>query len=252
MTWMRANGPDAEAGTRRTPGGTVIGIDGVGVFLGLDVGKHAHHGHGLTPAGKKIFDKPLPNSEPKLRAVFDKLKAKFGTVLVIVDQPASIGALPLTVARETGCEGAYLPGLGMRGIADGSPTSIPGEAKTDARDAAVIADAARTMPHTLRTLDLTDEVTAELTMLVGFDQDLAGEANRTSNRIRGLLTQFPPQPRTRPRPASGPPSGDLAPRASRIPAGPAQGRQPQAHRRRPAQGPAHGRAAGRRHLRRAR
>ncbi|MDG9728800.1 IS110-like element ISSam1 family transposase [Streptomyces sp. DH41] len=166
----------------------MISIDGVGVFLGLDVGKQTHHGHGLTPAGKKVFDKPLPNSEPKLRAVFDKLTAKFGTVLVIVDQPASIGALPLTVARDAGCQVAYLPGLAMRRIAD----LYPGEAKTDAKDAAVIADAARTMPHTLRTLDLTDEVTAELTMLVGFDQDLAGEANRTSNRIRGLLTQFHP------------------------------------------------------------
>ncbi|MFD0193152.1 IS110 family transposase, partial [Streptomyces albidoflavus] len=60
-------------------------IEDVGVFLGLDVGKTAHHGHGLTPAGKKIFD---------------KLTEKFGTVLVIVDQPASIGALPLTVARD--------------------------------------------------------------------------------------------------------------------------------------------------------
>ncbi|MGX1977205.1 IS110 family transposase [Streptomyces kronopolitis] len=166
----------------------MVDIDGVGVFLGLDVGKHAHHGHGLTPAGKKVFDKPLPNSEPKLRAVFDKLTAKFGTVLLVVDQPGSIGALPLTVARDAGCEVAYLPGLAMRRIAD----LYPGEAKTDAKDAAVIADAARTMPHTLRTLDLTDEVTAELTMLVGFDQDLAGEATRTSNRIRGLLTQFHP------------------------------------------------------------
>ena len=73
--------------------------------------KSAHHGHGLTPAGKKVFDKQLPNSEPKLRAVFDKLTAKFGTVLVIVDQPASIGALPLTVARDAGCKVAYLPGL---------------------------------------------------------------------------------------------------------------------------------------------
>ncbi|MET9310179.1 IS110 family transposase [Streptomyces cellulosae] len=166
----------------------MVDIDKVGVFLGLDVGKHTHHGHGLTLAGKKVFDKPLPNTEPKLRAVFDKLKTKFGTVLVIVDQPASIGALPLTVARDAGCQVAYLPGLAMRRIAD----LYPGEAKTDAKDAAVIADAARTMPHTLRTLDLTDEVTAELTMLVGFDQDLAGEANRTSNRIRGLLTQFHP------------------------------------------------------------
>ncbi|OMI33044.1 transposase, partial [Streptomyces sparsogenes DSM 40356] len=163
-------------------------IDDVGVFLGLDVGKTAHHGHGLTQAGKKVFDKQLPNSEPKLRAVFDKLAAKFGTVLVIVDQPASIGALPLTVARDAGCKVAYLPGLSMRRIAD----LYPGEAKTDAKDAAVIADAARTMPHTLRSLELTDEITAELTVLVGFDQDLAAEATRTSNRIRGLLTQFHP------------------------------------------------------------
>ena len=160
----------------------------VGVFLGLDVGKSAHHGHGLTPAGKKVLDKQLPNSEPKLRAVFEKLTAKFGTVLVIVDQPASIGALPLTVARDAGCKVAYLPGLAMRRIAD----LYPGEAKTDARDAAVIADAARTMPHTLRSLELTDEITAELTVLVGFDQDLAAEATRTSNRIRGLSPSSTP------------------------------------------------------------
>ena len=163
-------------------------ISDVGVFLGLDVGKSAHHGHGLTPAGKKVFDKQLPNSEPKLRAVFDKLRDKFGTVLVVVDQPASIGALPLAVARDAGCRVAYLPGLAMRRIAD----LYPGEAKTDAKDATVIADAARTMPHTLRSLEVADELTAELSVLVGFDQDLAAEATRTSNRIRGLLTQFHP------------------------------------------------------------
>jgi transposase len=166
----------------------LFNIEDVGVFLGLDVGKSFHHGHGLTPAGKKVFDKQLPNSEPKLRAMLEKLAAKFGTVLVVVDQPASIGALPLAVARDAGCQVAYLPGLAMRRIAD----LYPGEAKTDAKDAAVIAGAARTMPHTLRALELTDEITAELTVLVGFDQDLAAEATRTSNRIRGLLTQFHP------------------------------------------------------------
>ncbi|PWJ02318.1 IS110 family transposase [Streptomyces sp. NWU49] len=160
----------------------------IAVFLGLDVGKGDHHGHGLTTAGKTVLDKRLPNSEPRLRAVFEKLRAKFGPVLVIVDQPASIGALPLTVARDAGCHVAYLPGLAMRRIAD----LYPGEAKTDARDARVIADAARTMPHTLRALDLADETAAQLTMLVGFDEDLIGEATRTSNRLRGLLTQFHP------------------------------------------------------------
>ncbi|MFD9130387.1 IS110 family transposase, partial [Kitasatospora sp. NPDC059571] len=114
--------------------------DGIDLYLGLDVGKGEHHATALTPAGKKVFDRALPNSEPRLRELFMRLQAKHGTVLVVVDQPASVGALPLAVARDTGCRIAYLPGLTMRRIAD----LYPGEAKTDARDAHVIADAART------------------------------------------------------------------------------------------------------------
>ncbi|WP_198545749.1 IS110 family RNA-guided transposase [Actinacidiphila yeochonensis] len=166
----------------------MIDTSDIGVFLGLDVGKGEHHATAVTPAGKKAFDKRLPNSEPRLREVFGKLQAKHGTVLVVVDQPASIGALPLAVARDMGCPVAYLPGLTMRRIAD----LYPGEAKTDARDAFVIADAARVMPHTLRSVDVEDETIAELEMIVGFDDDLAGEATRVSNRLRGLLTQIHP------------------------------------------------------------
>ncbi|WP_024755205.1 IS110 family transposase, partial [Streptomyces exfoliatus] len=161
---------------------------GIDVYLGLDVGKGDHHATAVNRAGKKVFDKPLPNSEPKLRELFDKLHAKHGTVLVVVDQPASIGALPLAVARDAGCQVAYLPGLTMRRIAD----LYPGEAKTDARDAFIIADAARAMPHTLRTIDPADETVAELAMIAGFDDDLAGESTRIANRLRGLLTQIHP------------------------------------------------------------
>ncbi len=160
----------------------------IDVYLGLDVGKGEHHGTALTPAGKKVFDKPLPNSEPRLRELFEKLQAKHGKMLVVVDQPASIGALPLAVARDAGCRVAYLPGLTMRRIAD----LYPGESKTDARDAAIIADAARTMPHTLRDLAPDAETVAELYMITGFDDDLAGEVTRTKNRLRGLLTQIHP------------------------------------------------------------
>ncbi|MET8809459.1 IS110 family transposase [Streptomyces sp. NPDC004546] len=160
----------------------------IDIYLGLDVGKGEHHGTALTPAGKKVFDKPMPNSESRLRELFEKLQAKHGNVLVVVDQPASMGALPLAVARDTGCRVAYLPGLTMRRIAD----LYPGESKTDARDAAIKADAARTMPHTLRDLAPDDETVAELNMLVGFDDDLAGEVTRIKNRLRGLLTQIHP------------------------------------------------------------
>lgn len=68
----------------------------------------------------------------------------------------------------------------------------PGNVKTDARDAFIIADAARTLPHALRRIDAGDETLAELDVLVGYDDDLASEATRLSNRIRGLLTGLHP------------------------------------------------------------
>ena len=98
-----------------------------------------------TAAGDGLLDRPLPNSEPDLMELFEELEAH-GRVLVVVDQLASIGALAIAVARSRGVTVAYLPGLAMRRIAD----LYPGDAKTDARDAHVIADAARTLPHALR------------------------------------------------------------------------------------------------------
>ncbi|MGO1598633.1 MAG: IS110 family transposase [Brachybacterium sp.] len=161
--------------------------DNVDVFIGIDVGKTDHHAVAIDRTGKKLLDQPLPQDEAKLRALITKA-AGHGTVLVVVDQPATIGALPLAVAQEMGVLIGYLPGLAMRRIAD----LHPGEAKTDARDAAIIAEAARTMPQTLRSIALADEQAAQLSMLCGFDDDLAGQVTATSNRIRGLLTQIHP------------------------------------------------------------
>lgn len=159
----------------------------VDVFVGVDVGKGQHHAVALDRNGRRLYNKALPNDEAKLRALIAELKAH-GQLLFVVDQPATIGALPLAVARDEGVWVAYLPGLTMRRIAD----LHAGEAKTDARDAAIIAEAARSLPHTLRSLRLADESLAELTMLCGFDDDLASQITQTSNRIRGLLTQIHP------------------------------------------------------------
>lgn len=159
----------------------------VEVFVGVDVGKSAHHAVALDAAGRVLLDRALPQDEAKLRGLIGELR-RHGTVLFVVDQPATIGALPLTVARDEDVRVGYLPGLAMRRIAQ----IHAGEAKTDARDAAVIAHAARTMPHALRPLRQDDEATATLGMLAGFDEDLAAQVNQLSNRIRGLLTQIHP------------------------------------------------------------
>ncbi|PRY46353.1 transposase IS116/IS110/IS902 family protein [Umezawaea tangerina] len=158
------------------------------MFLGLDVGQGEHHAVGLAPTGKRLHDATLPNTEPKLRALFDKL-AQHGPPLVVVDQPAAIGALPVAVVRAAGHQVAYLPGPAMRRIAD----LYPGRAKPDARDAFVIADAARTLPHTLRTVDVGDDALAELDVLVGFDDDLASEAEGIldAHPLAGVLISMP-------------------------------------------------------------
>lgn len=162
--------------------------DRIQVFVGVDVGKGAHHAVALDVTGKRLLDSALPNDEAKLRALITKLK-EHGSVLLVVDQPATIGALPVAVARAEGIAVAYLPGLAMCRIDD----LHAGEAKTDARDAYIIAEAARSMPHTLRSLKLADNEVAGLTMLCGFDDDLAGQITQASNRIRGLLTQIHPE-----------------------------------------------------------
>jgi len=159
----------------------------VDVFVGLDVGKSDHHAVALDRGGKVLFDRALPNDEARLRSILADL-SEHGRVLVVVDQPATIGALPVAVARECGVVVGYLPGLSMHRIAD----LHPGQAKTDARDAAIIAEAARSMPHTLRSIALDDEQIAELSMLCGFDDDLRAQITATSNRARGLLTQIHP------------------------------------------------------------
>ena len=141
------------------------------LYLGIDVGKTAHHATGITANGAVVYNKPLPQSEPKIRDLFQDLTATHGPVLVVVDQPITIGALVIAVAQDLGVEVAYLPGLTMRRVADLHPR----QAKTDARDAFIIANTAHTPPHTLRGITVAEEDIAELSMLCGFDDDLAAQ-----------------------------------------------------------------------------
>lgn len=165
----------------------LIDTTDIGVWCGLDVGKEEHHACALDAGGARLFDKPLPQDETRLREVFTRLQ-EHGRVLLVVDQPNTIGALPVAVARDAGCEVAYLPGLAMRKAAQ----LMPGDAKTDARDAFVIATTALRMPATLRAVDRDSEVLASLKVLAGYDDDLARESTRSINRLRSLLLQIHP------------------------------------------------------------
>lgn len=161
--------------------------ESIAVFVGLDVGKERHYAVAVDGSGRQLLRRSLPNDEGQLRTILTAL-GQHGPVVLAVDQPASIGALPVAVGQALGLAVGYLPGLTMRRLAD----LQPGEAKTDARDALVIAEAARTLPHTLRRLDLPAAQLAELRLLCGFDDDLRQQLTAGTNRLRGLLTQIHP------------------------------------------------------------
>lgn len=80
------------------------------------------------------------------------------------------------------------PDLAMRKAAN----LYPGQAKTDRRNAFIIADTSRTMPHTLRADGRNSEVLSVLKMLSGFDDDISRDCTTTVNRLRSLLTQIHP------------------------------------------------------------
>ena len=114
------------------------------VFLGIDVGKDKHYAVALDRSGARLLQRELPQDETRLRDA-DRWAGPTARCWRSSTSQTRSGRCRRGRPAE-GIEVAYLPGLAMRRIAD----LHPGTAKTDARDAYVIADAARVMPHTLR------------------------------------------------------------------------------------------------------
>ena len=159
----------------------------IGVFVGVDMAKTDHFAQATTTAGDELFARPVLNDQTALEAMIDDA-AQHGSVAVVIDMTASAAQLLLTVAAERGVAVAYVTGLQMRRAAD----LYAGSAKTDPRDAWVLADFARRNADRLAWIDVGDELLLKLRVLNGRDVDLATDANRITNRARDALTALSP------------------------------------------------------------
>ncbi len=166
------------------------------MFVGLDVGKEEHHACALDIDGNRVYDKALPQDETRLRELLSGLQER-GPVLVVVD-PASLDRGVAGRGRASGGGSGGLPARKLGDAPDRRPL-CPGNAKTDARDAYVIAEAARSMPHALRRVDTGDEASARS----GGDRRLRRRPPPTGGGDPGREPdQRPPGPRP-PRPLLG-------------------------------------------------
>lgn len=157
------------------------------VFVGVDMAKGDHYAQAITTTGEALFDRAVANDEAAIAGLI-RDAAAHGAVALVVDQPASGAQLLLAVARDAQVPVAYVTGLQMRRAAE----LYAGAAKTDPRDAWVLADFARRNADRLTWLAISDELLAELRVLNGRDVDLAADANRIVNRCRDALVAISP------------------------------------------------------------
>lgn len=158
----------------------------VEVFVGVDMGKENHYAQAIT-ATDEVFHRPVLNDQAALEKLISDA-GLHGRVALVIDMPSSPAQLLVTVARDHEVPVAYVTGLQMRRAAE----LYAGAAKTDPRDAWVLADFARRHADQLAWLDVSGDLLAKLRILNGRDVDLAEDANRASNGCRDALVSVSP------------------------------------------------------------
>ena len=157
------------------------------VFVGVDMAKQDHYAQAVTTVGVEVFHRPVLNDQTAINKLIDDA-GRHGRVALVIDMPSSSAQLLLAIAHARQVPVAYVTGLQMRRAAE----LYAGSAKTDPRDAWVLADFARRHADQLAWIEVSDELLSKLRILNGRDVDLAEDANRASNRCRDALTGISP------------------------------------------------------------
>ena len=156
-------------------------------WAGIDAGKEFHWAHILDASGEKLLSRKVTNDESDLLALIDEVLSFANEVVWAIDQPGGGATLLLGLLWEREQRVLYMPGITV----DRSRDTYPGESKTDARDAHVIADQARMRPN-LEELTAEEGELAELQLLLARRRDLVTDQTRSINRLRDtLLSSFP-------------------------------------------------------------
>lgn len=159
------------------------------VWAGIDAGKAAHHCVVINDAGEKLLTRRITNGETDLLKLIAEVLgfADGGHIRWAIDLNAGGAALLIALLVEHEQELIYIPGRTVHHASAG----YRGDGKTDAKDAAVIADQAR-MRRDLHPLRHRDETVVALRMLSARRANLACDRTRAINRLRAQLLEYFP------------------------------------------------------------
>jgi hypothetical protein len=126
------------------------------VWAGVDIGKAHHHAVVIDSEGRRLLSRRVANDQAVLAELIAEISALAGEVTWAIDVRTGGAALLVTLLLTAGQKVFYLSGHMVNRACDG----YHGEGKTDARDAAVIADQPR-MRRDLRPVLAEDELITE-------------------------------------------------------------------------------------------
>jgi transposase len=161
----------------------------VRLWAGVDVGKEHHWVCVVDESGTVVLSRKLANDEQQIRGLVAEVDGLGDQVSWTVDLTTMYAALLLTVLADAGKPVRYLSG---RAVWQASAVYRSGEAKTDAKDARVIADQSRMRGEDLPILHADDDLITELRMLTTHRADLVADRTRTINRLRQQLVAVCP------------------------------------------------------------
>jgi transposase len=157
------------------------------VWVGIDIGKHVHHAAAVAADGRLVWSRRVANDQAAIAELIGQATASAAGVCWAVGSTGSSAALLLALLVAADQRVVYVPGRVVNRMAG----AFAGEAKTDAKDALVIAQTAR-MRRDLGAARPRQELVAELAVLVGHRRDLLADWVGTVSRLRGLLAaSFP-------------------------------------------------------------
>lgn len=151
-------------------------------YVGIDAGKEFHWAVVLDEDGESLLSRRVENDEADIEALIGEVADLAEQALWATDIPGGVTALALALLWLHDCDVRYIPGIAVNRASDG----YRGEAKTDARDARVIADVARTR-RDLSELRATEEELAALAVLTSHRRDLVQDRTRAITRLRDAL-----------------------------------------------------------------
>lgn len=152
------------------------------IWVGIDVGKHAHHACAVDETGKTMFSCKLGNDQTAIEALIARAGKAGHRVQWAIDLTSPMALLLITALLAADQAVTYVPGRVVNTMTHG----FRGEGKTDARDAKVIAETAR-MRRDLSQVAMPDELMAGLTQLTSYRTDLMSDWVAGINRLRSLL-----------------------------------------------------------------